>query len=158
MTDLFGLFAPVVFAMIGLIIGALAVYFPMLSLIETLIEAKLNDEKFMGNLVANIRPSVVFDHRGSIIANMGALEHLGEIHVKIGENTPYRERIPEQIIISPNKFLSVPPLLESLDVVINTTIERGPKFDIIYNIDAATYVGITPTVYRFRLEVIRPRD
>jgi hypothetical protein len=100
-------------------------------------------------------PFVIFDEDKSIIADIGAMNFIDKIEIKKDKHKEVSE-----IIISPKKFLAIPPILESLDVHIpfeNPT--RGNKFDLIYKrgeepIYIVTDSVVNPPKRKFRLQII----
>jgi len=84
-----------------------------LGFIESRVRAIVNDPKFIEQVARSVRPALVFDARGSILADMGAMELLESIP-EIIVAAPGEKNYKSKIIIRPKKFISE-PILEPLD-------------------------------------------
>jgi hypothetical protein len=102
-----------------------------------------------------VRPSLVFDVKGSIIADMGAASYIKNISISEGPKDSFI------IVVSPVNFLAVEPVLEPLDGRYNIQGQRGKKFDWIFNLSGISAIlredsALPPREkQRFRLEIIR---
>ena len=99
------------------------------------------------------RKSLVFDEKGSILADMGAVPLVSKISVSKGPKDSLK------VTVSPVEYLSMPPTLEALDEQYTIRAERGTKYDWVFHLAAIQ----TPVAEsspkrdrgRFRLEIIR---
>jgi hypothetical protein len=69
------------------------------------------------------------------------------------------KKISHTIVVSPNAFLSVPPLLESLDGEFGIIVNKGKKYDWVYELKSVDTLLLQSsgkiTNHRFRIEVIK---
>jgi hypothetical protein len=100
-----------------------AAFYGVLTFVDGRIEKQINDADFLKKLARKVRPSLVFDERGSIIADMGAVPLIKNITVSKGPEDSFT------IVVSPIDFLAVEPVLEPLDDLYVVLSERGQKFD-----------------------------
>ncbi len=142
--------AVIMAALFGLIIGG--IYY-----IDYRIEEKLKDASFVRRIAREIRPVLIFDENEHIIADNGALEeYISDLSIK-----PPQESEGGLVLIirvTTKKFLSTPPILESLDFNCKIKPERQKKFDWQFKIYVQKILGLgaspPPTPNRFRLEII----
>jgi hypothetical protein len=133
-----------------IILGA---YHGLTSYLDARIESRIEDADFLQKLARHVRPSLVFDDKGSIIADIGAAQYIEEMGVSKGPRNTL------EIVVSPREFLGIEPVLEPLDDRYAIRAERGTKYDWVFTlqgIDAIVAEGSgKPTRQRFRLELIR---
>jgi hypothetical protein len=67
------------------------------------------NEKFLGTLAARIRPTCVFDSRGAIEADLGAMEYLEDIRV-----TPAPQVYGFEVVVKANRHLAYAPLVTGI--------------------------------------------
>lgn len=151
-----GVMAALVSALIGVMGFMFAVYQYLDNSIERKIDSKLKNPDFVQMIADKVRlPFVIFDEDMSVIFDNGAMGYVDGIEIRRGE----RNEITE-IIISPKKFMPVPPILENLDAKMefdNPT--RGKKFELIYRkIEMATVwsdrYAENPPKRKFRLHLV----
>jgi hypothetical protein len=135
-------------------LGAIASFlYGIQAFIDGRVKAAIQDPAFISQLSRNLRPSVVFDSRGSILADLGAMQHINDIRVVAKKDAPI------EITVSPMESFAVEPVLESLDARFVTKAERGQKYDWIFRLYPieTLLVSDPPKVerLRFRLELIR---
>jgi hypothetical protein len=138
-------------------VAAIAVVIPALygvnSYMDSKIESKINNADFLKKLARNIRPSLVFDDKGSIISDMGAASLVSNISVSQGPKHSLK------IIVSSAEFVGVEPVLEALDDRYMIRAERGQRFDWVFHLTGIRTLVMedSPKVerHRFRLEIIR---
>jgi hypothetical protein len=152
-------------AVIGLIYGA-GHY------IDSRVQALIQNETFIRGLAQRVRPSLIFDEHGSIVADTGASELLESITVtndptlktvvniaQVGEDVGRASpaQIPNRIVITPKRHMAIAPLLEPLYPVQGSLdARRGVGHQWIYEIHEALlyYQMKDAPLIRFRLEVL----
>lgn len=143
----------VVYAVVGAIVFLFAAYHGLNSYLDARIESRINDADFLKKIARSVRPSLVFDEKGSIIADMGAAPFVDKISVSKGAKDTF------EIVVSPVEYFGVEPVLEALDGDYTIHAARGQKFDWVFRL-----YGIQTLVaesspqrerQRFRLELIR---
>jgi hypothetical protein len=149
-----------IFYAVGTILGVVmsivtlvAAYHGLNSYIDSRIGSKIHNADFLKKLARSVRPSLVFDEKGSILADMGALPFVTNISVS---KSPQDSLI---ITVSPVEYLGMEPVLEALDDEYTIRAERGQKFDWIFHL-AGIEMLVTDSSPkrdrgRFRLEIIR---
>ena len=97
-----------------------------------------------------LHPTVIFDHKGSILIDQGAMRFIESIKVEASKNPPY----PERIIVSPKKHLAQAPLLTLLDAdMANVEADRGTKYDWVFALDYFMTNSERASL-KYRLEII----
>ena len=118
--------------------------------VDSRIDKALSNPQTLQAIAARVRPAVVFDSKGSIVADQGGLEYLLKIEVLPGDGS-----VPREIVVTPRTFLPVPPLLESLDEpALNATSERGKGIEWRFTLSGGGYVESGAINPRFRLEIL----
>jgi hypothetical protein len=142
-----------IYVVVGAVIFLFVSYHGLNSYIDWRIENRIKNADFLREVARRVRPSLVFDDKGSIIADMGAIQYISDI--KVSEDA--KDSI--QIIIIPNEYLGIEPVLEALDAEYSIHAERGTKFDWIFKLYAIQQLVAEPSPQRrnerFRLELIR---
>lgn len=140
----------------GIVVTVFAVIGGLLLLtkyIDYEIDIKVNDSAYIKKVSSTIRPSVIFDQKGSILADMGAMDYIDDIKIN------KRGELLLEIKVSPRKFLAMPPVLECLDGSYAVDTKRGNKFDWIYELKGVQHPVTDKSAIisneRFRLEVLR---
>jgi hypothetical protein len=139
----------------GVIMFVLGTYLSLESFVDKRIQAVVTSDTFVRKVATEIRPAVIFDNKGSILNDQGAMQYINfpEV-VQQTEKDPRWKNFPAKIIIHPKQYLAYAPLLTCLDPVpISVTSTRGVGFDWVYTFEVSLY-GEAP-VYVFRLEVLR---
>ena len=138
---------------VGAIAIIVAAYHAINNHIDDRIESKISDEKFLKELSHNIRPSVVFDQRNSVLADMGAMKYIESITVVVEDGEP------KKIVLSPKVFLGVAPILVCLDGHFEIIKKQGKKYDWEYELKHVSRLLIESagqiTNHRFRIEIVR---
>jgi len=134
------------------VLGVLAsALYGITSFVDSRIERALADPRVLEAVASRVRPAVIFDSKNSILANQGGLQYINSIEVVPGDGT-----VPREIRIRPAAFLSVAPLLESLDEPgLNGTASRGEGTEWRPQITGGGYVESGAVNPRFRLEILR---
>ena len=135
---------------IGVLIG---LFYTIDSFIEKRISDKLKDHEVIRQIASLVRPSCVFDDKGTIIHDSGAEQFIKNIDVRMGKNAP------EQILVSPTEHLNVQPFLECINYNYTISAERINKSDWQFKLSSPSYVlwdtSGKEEKWLFRLEIMR---
>jgi hypothetical protein len=114
-----------VIALIGSIYG-------FVKFIDSRIKKKLKDSEFVKHVIQLLRPYAIFNEKGEIIVDRGALSFIEDIEILLSE----KEKLPQKITIKLKEHNATAPILLSLDNDMCTIKEsRGKKFEWLYNIE-----------------------
>jgi hypothetical protein len=148
-----GAILKVVYAVVGAIVFLVAAYHGLNSYLDSRIDSKINNADFLKKLARSVRPPLVFDEKGSIVADMGAVPFVNNISVSKGPKDSFK------IVVSPVEYLGVEPVLEALDDNYTIRAERGQKFDWVFHLSGIQTLVLESSPkrdrQRFRLEIIR---
>ena len=148
-----GAMLKVIYAVVGTIIFLVAAYHGLNSYIDSRIDSKIHNADFLKKLARSVRPSLVFDEKGSILADMGAVPFVTNISVSKGPKDSLK------ITVSPVEYLGMEPVLEALDDQYTIRAERGQKFDWVFHLAGIQTLVLQSSPKRdrsrFRLEIIR---
>jgi len=135
-------------------IGAVVVaIYGLAAWIDSRVETLISDDNFIQKLSLNLRPFVIFDSNNSIVYDQGAMNYIDHIQVDTTSDQNLG-LVVQRIVISPNRFLATPPLLDCIDIAEHVyRPTRGKKFDWVYDLAYAGSSG--PSLIRFRLEILR---
>ncbi len=145
-----------VVTVIGVVLTGAALVGAIIALnahIKRLVDKRVDSPETIDKLSKLIRPAVIFDNEGRVLADLGAMEYIESICVtgSLGPTTMDSIRIEVEC----KKFLDLPPLLTLLDTSFgNTTPTRTGKFGWIFELGPMSYSSDDAT-FRFRLEVLR---
>lgn len=118
--------------------------------IDETVTAKLNDERVLRQIAAQVKPSVIFDAHESIISDMGAAQFIKSIHVTMGTNGQ-----PEHIHIDLTRHFANAPVLTALYDSVGIWPERGKGLSWDYSISWIVQESIINDRNRvYRLELI----
>ena len=131
--------------------AVVATIYGLLAFIDWRVSETVNTDDFLQRLSASVRPSCIFDEKGSIIYDQGAMEFIDDIKIIERYNA-----IPTKILIRPKRLLSVAPLITPLEeYVAVSTAERGEKYDWIITLDLTSSAGSDSfKTAKYRLEVL----
>ncbi|ODS32284.1 MAG: hypothetical protein SCARUB_02586 [Candidatus Scalindua rubra] len=127
--------------------------------VDAKIQASVNSEEFVKKAQAGVRPFLIFDARGKVLIDLGALEYIDPPVVVSTEGNP----IPEKVIVTPKAYMAHAPLITGIDQVgAVAKATRGQGLNWKYTFEA-TYVmtgDIDPETQlqkrsRFRLEILK---
>ena len=127
--------------------------------VEIKIKEAVHSEEFVKKVQAGIRPFLIFDARGKVLIDLGALEHIDPPVVISTEGNP----IPKKVIVTPKAYMAQAPLITGIDQVGAVAhSSRGQALTWEYTFEA-TYVmtgDIDPETQlqkrsRFRLEIMK---
>ena len=121
------------------------------------VERKVSDNDFITRVAERVRPFVIFDEKGIILLDKGAMKHLDNIHIELTSKLA-----PKKIVVSGKEYLANAPVFECLDTYITFVPKRGKKFDWIYEAVEWEFKGVKipfdfgiPVKWRFRLEIVK---
>jgi hypothetical protein len=128
--------------------------------IRTEIDKRLRDPEVLDAVAARVRPAVIFDSHGSIIADMGAMQRIESLIVRPSTNAPSDKldaQPPSLIIVTPREHLAQAPLMTMMDpfIALDLDIRRGTGLSWEYEVKQAYHVttGSKRALY-FRLELL----
>ena len=137
----------------SIILGIVVSVFVIEDRIEKRISDKLRDPEVLKEIASLVRPSLIFDHKGSIRTDSGAGQFIERIKVEMGKNEP------SNILISPKRHLNIPPVLECLNYNFDVTAMQINKSDWLFELSSPTYIVFESSPKKkewlFRLEIIR---
>jgi len=143
-----------VMAIVAAFIVIIGAYHGLNVFVDNKISVNMSNPVFLRELARSVRPSVVFDERGSILADLGASNLIKEIKV----TKEQKETLTLTITVTPCEYLGIEPVLEALDGYYAIRAERGSKYDWVFHL---TDIGVTYEApeemrpQRFRLDIIR---
>jgi hypothetical protein len=121
--------------------------------IDKAIERKLSDEAILRKIAAQSRPSLIFNAKESIIADMGAVQYVKPDDVRITKRTA--DGWPQHIHIGFTCPLSIPPILTSLYDSARIVADRGKGLDWEFEINWELEPGSKDDKDRlYRLEIL----
>lgn len=119
------------------------------------VRGEVQRPEFLRALARHVRPSVVFDSKGSILLDQGACEYLADDGRCGIRYEPAYGSSPERVVVVSRTWLAAPPLLEGIDSAGFEAIpERGLGFEWHYRLGRHGFVESDPPNPRFRIEVI----
>ena len=137
----------------SIVLGIVVIVFTIEDRIEKRISEKLRDPEVLREIGSLIRPSLIFDHNGSIRTDSGAGQFVKTIKVKMAKDEP------NKIIMSPTEHLNTQPILECLNYNFDITVTRIGKSDWLFELSSPTYLvkesDDEKKEWLFRLEIIR---
>jgi len=138
---------------ISIILGIIVGVFILEDRIEKIVTTKLKDPEILNEIASLVRPSLTFDHKGTIRTDSGAGQLIEKIIVEMDKAEP------SEIIISPKNHLNTPPVLECINYNFDITSEQVNKSDWLFVLSSPDYLVLesSPKMkeWIFRLEIIR---
>ena len=128
------------------------------SWVKTSARNAILDEQFLAKLAMKVRPLCIFNTKGAIEADAGAMEYIEDIRV-----TPVPKKYGYEIVIKPKRHLAYAPLVSGIDVDLFTeSATRGKLHEWIIILDPQSTVSAITTetemntnaVHRFKLEML----
>jgi hypothetical protein len=133
--------------------AAVSILFGILAFVDSRVKASIEEPSFISKLSRQLRPSVIFDEKSSVLADLGAMQHISDIRVATKADGAV------EVVVSPVEPFGIEPVLESLDETFVIKAERGNKYDWVFHLYPVQtlLVAEVPKVERrrFRLELIR---
>lgn len=128
--------------------------------VRSIVKDAVSDDEFIRSVARNVRPAVIFDSEGSILADQGAMQYISKLDVNKGVEDKKDNQgmtiYTMSISLLPKEHLSNPPLLQTIDPAIYFNIDerRGKGLEWIIKVRwQLTTEAKKP--FRFRLEVIK---
>lgn len=121
--------------------------------IDYKIDNKYKDPELTKQIASHIRPTLIFDHLGTIRYDGGADQFISSIEVKMegGE--------PNEIIISPRDHLDCVPVLESINDIFDAVSKQINKSDWLFELSNPDLLRLASSQEKkewlFRLEIIQ---
>ena len=142
----------------GIVVAIVAGVYGVVAFVDSRVERRLTEDDTLRKIASFVRPSCIFDERGSILYDSGAMQSIEEIKLEGLPKEEGKDRfpLPVKIILRPKTFLREAPILSSLDAyVLGVKAERGEKFDWVYTVfyNAAGEADFKKC--RFRLELLQ---
>ena len=136
----------------------IGVVFAIIAWIDFDISRRLTDETTLRKIAAYSRPSLIFNGKESIIADMGAVQYLHPKDASVKDiriTSRINGRIPHHIHIGFTRSLSVAPILTSLYDVSQITAGHGRGLDWEFELDWNPLPnGTNEADLLFRLEIV----
>jgi len=132
------------------LVALVAAVYGFTRFIDWRVEKRMTDSEYIARVAAALRPSLIFDQNGSILADQGGLAVIDKVTVELDANS-----LPNKITIIPTRHLATAPLLQTLEVeaVIFTT-SRGPGLAWVYSLEYIMWHDDLDGLRRFRLEIL----
>ena len=133
------------------IVGALVSLFGFNYYVDYRIERLTQNPEFLRKLSDTVRPSCIFNNKGSVLVDRGAMSHLDGIDVL----QPIKSsEAPPKIVVHPKRPFARAPLLWTTSPVVMQvlSVERGTKFDWVYSLNyLVPGAGEAPIQYQLEL-------
>lgn len=142
---------------VSLIVAIVVGVYGAVTFIDNRIDKKLAEASTLRKVAELVRPSCIFDERGSILFDSGAMQTIEEIKVEDIGKEQTGGKLPFRVIVRPKRLLTHAPLISVLDTFsVDIAVERGPKFDWVYTIYYGGPVSEKNQYQRcrYRLEVL----
>ena len=135
----------------GIIVTAGAL-FGLDQFLDYKIDRTLQNPNYIHSIAAMVRPSLIFDSKGSFLADMGGVSIISDIQFEYDAAFP---TYPTNIIITPNKFLQQAPMLTAADDnEYGISVTRGHLSAWQYSLTPMKYISRNGDLPRFRLEIL----
>lgn len=143
----------------ALVVAIWVVGYNAIVFIQTKAQEAVLNEKFLANLATRVRPTCVFNSRGSVEAAAGFEDYVADINV-----APLPVKFGFQITVKAKKHLHYEPLVTCLDGNLHLSkSERGRLHDWVYEVVPNPKGEMfftkddrmdTNAVFRFKLEIL----
>ena len=102
------------FAFVGAIAAVVVAVYGFNVYVDSRVEKAVMDETFLRKLSARVRPYCIFNEKGAILVDGGAMDFLDSIDAgKIPDGM-----VPEKLVVTPKRYMSHAPLISLLDSAI----------------------------------------
>jgi hypothetical protein len=129
------------------IFSIIIILYGIVKFIDSRISKKLVDAEFVKSIAHLLRPFAIFNEKGTVIVDRGAMSFIDDIEITI------EKKLPQQIKLKLKKYMATAPILLSLDTDMLTIKEmRGNKFDWIYTVKYHGYNDREER--RFHVEIV----
>lgn len=135
------------------IIGIVILFITLDQYIDHKINNKYKDPQLIKQIESHIRPTLIFDHLGTIRYDGGADQFISSIKVKMegGE--------PNKIIISPRDHLNFAPILECINDILDAVPKQINKSDWLFELSGPDLMVLESSPEKkewlFRLEIVK---
>ena len=141
---------------LGVVAAVIAGVYGVVAFVDSRIERRITDDDTLSKIASLVRPSCIFDERGSILYDSGAMQYIESLTLEGAktEKEKLENALPLKITLRPKKFLKDAPILSAVDAyTLTVKVEQGEKFDWVYSLH---YMGIDSfQKCRFRLELLQ---
>jgi hypothetical protein len=145
----------VVLLLFGLVAVPLAIKTWLESEVEKSVAKTLNDEPTLRKIASRSRPSLIFNAKESVVADMGAVQYIDPKDIRITKRTT--GGWPQRIHIGFVRPLSIPPVLTSLYDSAEIRAERAKALDWEFEVSWSVEPLSKDDKDRlYRLEIIVP--
>jgi len=136
---------------VSLVLGIIIGFFTLQNHLDTTIENKITDSDYIETLSYSLRPFLIFDQNEITLYDHGAKAYIDSIKV-FSINPTHLTKI----VIYPNRYFQIAPLLESLgpDIYYSTS-ERGTNNIWVYNMQPPGFSAGDLPPNKFRLELLK---
>jgi hypothetical protein len=158
--DKINIVASLICAVIGAFIGIITYSYFFEDRILNRIVDKLKNQEIIQQIASLVRPSVIFDHNGTILHDSGGAKFIREIKVEITPRIGNKSEAVNKILIFPTEHLKEPLILECLNRNLDFACARISTIDWECEADSPPYVTMGSSKYKFigkwkfRLEII----
>ena len=144
------------------ILSLLVIVFGFTAYVRSIVSDMTSDSKFIQSVASHVRPSVIFDSNGVILADQGAMQFISKLDVvplkKTSDSDSKVVYPTKSIRITPNVLLKSPPILEIIDpsIIMEINQYRGKGYEWIADVEWQLITEKQENqAIRFRLEIIR---
>ncbi len=123
--------------------------------VEDSVQESLSRDEVIQRIALLVKPDMVFDEHGAVIADRGACAFMQERGIQIKKESSWGP-IPSEIRIAFSKHIKAPPLLTSLNPEsVFIRAKRGESFDWIFELTyAMTHDNEREFTRHYRLEIL----
>jgi hypothetical protein len=118
-------------------ITVLAAIIGLLGGLDWMIDRKLSSEAILRKIAAQSRPSLIFNSKESIVADMGAVQYVKPDDIRVTKRAA--GNMPGHIHIGFVRLCSNAPILTPLHDVVEIKTERGKGLDWEFDLDWSQY-------------------
>lgn len=120
--------------------------------VDSRVEKMLSDSAFLAKIGNRLRPDLLIDSAGTILADRGAMDYLDDLQAVPDSEFP---TVVGQLTITPKKFMALPPLITSVDgAYLEVISTRGKGLRWTFSIRYLSGVIDTPTPKALRVEIM----
>jgi hypothetical protein len=145
--------------LIALALVFVSVFYGLTSWVDSRIKAVVTDENYIRRVAAEVRPSVIFNGKGNVLVDQGAMRYLdgsNGIHILGYQDEANWPGVPARILIRPKQHLAYAPLLIPLDPTVSgSDVERTNQFDWVYSVYTGPVITEPRPSPQFRLEILQ---
>ena len=124
--------------------------------IEDRVQESLSRDEVIQRIALLVKPDMVFDEHGAVIADRGACAFIQERGIQIKRESEIWGPVPSEIRIAFSKHVKAPPLLTSLNPEgVFIRAKRGAGYDWIFELTyAMTHDDERESTRHYRLEIL----